>query len=116
MGDLEEKLLKDWDKKPLTWWRFTDDIFIFIVMAAWWKRTWKVFRISELLPSQKKVYDQLFMGGDKFSRCFSQEKNDQLATDLYIKLTDTHQYLHACSFHVYYVKQSIPYSQALGLK
>ena len=90
--------------------------FYFYCYGSMVKRTSKVFRISELLPSQKKVYDQLFMGGDKFSRCFSQEKNDQLATDLYIKLTDTHQYLHACSFHVYYAKQSIPYSQALSLK
>ena len=32
MGDLEEKLLKYCDKKPLTWWRYLDDIY---VMAAW---------------------------------------------------------------------------------
>ena len=28
MGDLEEKILKACDKKPLTWWQYTDDIFI----------------------------------------------------------------------------------------
>ena len=28
MGDLEEKLLKDCDKKPLAWWRYIDDIFM----------------------------------------------------------------------------------------
>ena len=28
MGDLEEKLLKDFDKKPLTWWRYIDDLFM----------------------------------------------------------------------------------------
>ena len=42
-------------------------------MAAQRKVTWKVFRISGLLPSDNKIYCQLFMGGDKFSRCFSQE-------------------------------------------
>ena len=30
MGDLEEKRLKDCDKKPLTWWRYKDDIFILL--------------------------------------------------------------------------------------
>ena len=28
MGDLEEKLLKDYNKKPLAWWRYIDDIFM----------------------------------------------------------------------------------------
>ena len=28
MGDLEEKILKDCDKKPLTWLRYIDDIFM----------------------------------------------------------------------------------------
>ena len=36
-------------------------------------------------------------------------------TDLYIKPTDTHQYLHASSCHVFHSKKSIPYSQALRL-
>ena len=43
------------------------------------------------------------------------KKDNQLVTDLYIKPTDTHQYLHASSFHVYHSKKSIPYSQALRL-
>ena len=67
-------------------------------MAAWWKRTWKVFRISELLPSHNKIYRQLFTEGDKLSRT-----------------PDTHQYLHASSCHVYHSKKSILYSQALRL-
>ena len=43
------------------------------------------------------------------------KKNNQLVTDLYIKPTDTHQYLHASSCHVYHSKKSIPYSQVLRL-
>ena len=41
--------------------------------------------------------------------------NNQLFTDLYIKPTDTRQYLHASSYHVYHSKKSIPYCQALRL-
>ena len=41
--------------------------------------------------------------------------NNQLVTDLYIKPTDTHQYLHGSSCHVYHSKNSIPYSEALRL-
>jgi len=38
-----------------------------------------------------------------------------LVTDLYVKPTDTHQYLEASSCHVYHSKIAIPYSQALRL-
>ena len=38
---------------------------------------------------------------------------NKLLTDLYIKLTDTHQYLEFSSCHVYHSKKSIPCSQAL---
>ena len=43
------------------------------------------------------------------------KKGNQLVTDLYIKPTDTHQYLHASSCHVSHCKKSIPYSQTLRL-
>ena len=38
------------------------------------------------------------------------KKSNQLVTDLYIKPTDMHQYLHASSSHIYHSKKSIPYS------
>ena len=34
-------------------------------------------------------------------------------TDLYAKLTDSHQYLHSSSCHLYHYKKGTPYSQAL---
>ena len=43
------------------------------------------------------------------------KKNNQLATDLCIKPTDTHQYLHASSCRVYHSNKSIPYSHVLRL-
>ena len=43
------------------------------------------------------------------------KKGNQLVTDLYVKPTDTHQYLHASSCHVSHCKKSIPFCQALRL-
>ena len=37
----------------------------------------------------------------------------QIETDVYVKPTDSHQYLHSSSCHPYHCKKSIPYSQAL---
>ena len=43
------------------------------------------------------------------------KKCNQLVTDLYVKPTDTHQYLHGSSCQVSHCKKSIPFSQALCL-
>ena len=43
-------------------------------------------------------------------------ENDQIKTDLYVKPTDTHQYLRMDSCHPMHCKASIPYSQALRLR
>ena len=43
------------------------------------------------------------------------KRGNQLVTDLYVKTTNTHQYLHACSCHVSQCKRSIPFNQALRL-
>ena len=39
-------------------------------------------------------------------------KDGKIITDLYAKLTDTHQYLDSSSCHAYHCKKGIPYSQA----
>ena len=43
------------------------------------------------------------------------KKGNQPITDLYMKPTDTHRYLHASSCHVSHCKKSIPFSEALRL-
>ena len=42
-------------------------------------------------------------------------RNGAIHTDVYIKPTDGHQYLHYQSSHPQHIKNSIPYSQALRL-
>ena len=43
------------------------------------------------------------------------KKGNQLVTDLYVKPTDTHQYLHASLCRVSYCKKLIPFGQVLRL-
>ena len=113
MDELERGFLENYHLQPLVWWRYIDDIFML------WQHGEK-----EL----KKFLDILncYHPSIKFTWDYSREKinfldvnvirkDNQLITDLYIKPTDTHQYLHASSCHVYHCKKSIPYSQALRL-
>ena len=44
------------------------------------------------------------------------KNENQFLTVVFVKFTETHQYLRATSFHVYQSKKSIPYSQALHFK
>ena len=113
MDELERGFLENYHLQPLVWWRYIDDIFML------WQHGEK-----EL----KKFLDILncYHPSIKFTWDYSREKinfldvnvirkDNQLITDRYIKPTDTHQYLHASSCHVYHWKKSIPYSQALRL-
>ena len=40
------------------------------------------------------------------------KRNARIITDIYYKVTDTHQYLHFGSCHPYHTKPSIPYNLA----
>ena len=111
LGDLEERFFSDCDISSLVWWRYIDDIFML------WQHGEKALKkFLEILNS----YHPTIKFTANYSRekiCFLDveviKKGNQLVTDLYIKPTDTHQYLHASFCHVFHSKKSIPYSQAL---
>ena len=42
-------------------------------------------------------------------------ENGKIKADLYVKPTDTHQYLHSSPWHLCHCKKGIPYSQTLRL-
>ena len=90
MANLKEKMLEIFDKKTMIWWRYIDDIFFF------WEHG------EELL---KDFIDQVNI----------KLIDGELKTDLFAKLTDTHQFLDPTSFHPYRCKKGIPYNQALRL-
>ena len=114
MADLEEKFLESSPLKPYVWWRYIDDIFLI------WEHGKENF--LKFLDSLNNCHPTI-----KFkAECISKDRvnfldvdvircGERLTTDLYVKPTDSHQYLHASSCHVFHSKSSIPYSQALRL-
>ncbi|XP_057308454.1 uncharacterized protein LOC130646297 [Hydractinia symbiolongicarpus] len=113
MGDLQEQFLESSVLKPLVWWRCIDNIFM-----LWQHGEDKLIKFLELLNSCHPTI--------KFTHSFSRDsvnfldvkvirKDNHLITDLYVKPTDTHQYLQASSCHVPHSIRGIAYSQALRL-
>ena len=113
MAELEESILKSAILKPLVWWPYIDDIFMI------WQHGKE--NLNAFLHALNSYHPRI-----NFTAEYSETKinfldvqviksGNELITDLYIKPTDTRQYLHATSCHVYHSKTSIPYSQTLRL-
>ena len=101
MAALEEKILEKAKVKPQIWWRYIDDIFFI------WEDGEET--LKEFLDYLNSCHPSI-----KFTAEYSVEKvnfldvqvikdNKKLITDLYVKPTDTHQYLEASSCHVYII-------------
>ena len=113
MAALEEDFLETLIKKPWLWWKYINDIFVI------WQHG-----EDELKIFLEKLNN--FHPSIKFTCEYSREKvnyldvqvivrEGKLITDLYVKQTDSHQYLDPSSCHPYHCTKSIPYSQALRL-
>ena len=111
MDEVETEFLKSQELQPFLWLRYIDDIFF-----IWTHGTQE---LDSFLNELKKFHPNL-----SFTYETSEERvnfldlnvsirNGAISTDLYIKPTDGHQYLHYKSPHPEHIKNSIPYSQAL---
>ena len=114
MAGLERKIFENGEFNPLVWLRFLDDIFCLWTEGE--EKLNKFFKyLNEFHPTIKftmeKSYDKI-----NFLDVVVYKENKHLATDLYIKDTDTHQYLHAKSCHRSCIKRAIPYGQAIRIK
>ena len=112
MDSLEEDILSNSLLKPLVWWHYIDDIFMI------WEHGEELQKFLETL----NCYHPTIKFTAEYSRAKINfldvtviKKGNQLVTELYIKPTDTHQYLHASLCHVSHCKKSIPSSQTLRL-
>ena len=115
MTRLEEKLLEASPDKPLIWMRFIDDVF-FIWMHG--EEKLKSF-INHLNSSHETIKFTSEQSRDSISFLdvqVSVGEGGVLATDLFCKPTDTHQYLHKKSCHPWHTKKAIPYGQAFRFR
>ena len=114
MDRLERQLISQAEIKPHTWWRFIDDIFI-----IWTEGEDSLKSFIEYLNNAHRTI--------KFTSKWSCSEiefldvkviNDsgRLETDVFIKPTDSHQYLHKTSCHPNVCKKGIPFAQALRLR
>ena len=113
MDQVENEFLETQERKPLVWFRYIDDIFFI----------WTHGR-----ESLQTFIDDLntFHPNLKFTHEFSEKSvtfldlkvnlsNGSITTDLHIKPTEKHHYLHFSSSHPDHTKRSIIYSQALRI-
>ena len=93
MIELEEKILEIVDNKPYLWWRYTDDIFFI------WEHSEE--KLRNFIETLNEIHPTI-----KFTAEWSQKSinfldvtvsliDGQIETDLYVKPTDSHQYLHS---------------------
>ena len=114
MGDFEEKALQGSVLQPWLWWRYIDDIFM-----VWEHGEENLLKFIEYLnnlhPTIKFTY-KYSRESIEFLDVMVIREGDSIRTDLYVKETDTHQYLDFSSCHTYHTKKGIPYGQALRIR
>ena len=102
MTELEEEILRKAEFKPYLWWRYIDDIFFL------WEHGEE--KLKSFIDNVNKIHPTI-----KFTASQKHIAQGVIETDLYVKPTDSHEYLLSSSCHPFYCKKGIPYSQALRL-
>ena len=114
MGAFEEGAINAYEFKPWVWWRYIDDIFLI------WQHGEEEFLkfmayLNSIDPNIKFTYkysEQCI----EFLDVLVKREGSTLSTDLFVKETDAHQFLHFDSCHPFHTKKAIPFSQALRMK
>ena len=114
MGGLETRLFEQAPVKPVFWRRFIDDVFF-----IWTDREESLKEFLALMNSFHDTIKFTFSWSDSqvnFLDVNVMLNNGVLATDLFCKPTDKHQYLFHTSCHPNSCKRGIPYGQALRIR
>ena len=114
MDRLERQLISQAAIKPHTWWRYIDDIFIIWTEG---EDSLKCF-IDYLNNAHRTIKFTSKWSCSEIDFLDVRVINDsgKLETDVFIKPTDSHQYLHKTSCHPNACKKGIPFAQALRLR
>ena len=116
MDELETDFLNTQEYLPLVWYRYIDNIFF-----IWTQGEEKLFFLPIFLADLNKYHPNINFTHESNKECINfldlkvSLLDNKLSTNLYIKPTDMHQYLHYSSSHPDHTKRSIVYSQALRL-
>ena len=114
MGKFEQQFLQTQNKLPLVWWRYIDDVF-----TIW---THRVPCLNVFLQELNNYHTTIKFTADwsaqevTFLDTWVYIKDGRVETDIHVKPTSKHQYLHTKSCHPKHCKTAIPYSQALRIK
>ena len=111
MGKLEKDFIEQCSLTPTVWLRFLDDIFMI------WDHSLAeledfINRLNSFHPTIKFTHTVSNTSVSFLDVNISKNVDSTLSTDIHIKSTDVHQYLHFSSCHPRKCKESIPYSQA----
>lgn len=113
MHMLESQALADTPLKPYIWYRFIDDVF-----SIWLYGRERLEEFVELLNGRHETI-KFTWDASPLSQNFLDVtvslRNSDIVTDLFVKPTDTHQYLHPASCHPGHCKKAIAFSQALRI-
>ena len=115
MDNLERWILANLGAVPSTWWRYRDDIF------AIWPHSEE--RLTQFLKKINDLHLSIKFTAEWFAKFVSfldtevsVHNEGYLTIDLYVKPTDTHQYLHRDSCHPSHCKRDISCSEALRIR
>ena len=108
MAELEEGILRKAEFKPYLWWRYVDHIF-FLWEHGEGKLKSFIDNINKMHPTIKFTADWS-KTSIKFLDVTVSITEGIVETDLYVKPTESHQYLLPSSCHPFYRKKGIPYS------
>ena len=113
MDEVETSFLETQEIKPFVWFRYIDDVF-FIWTHGQEKLDSFLEELNRCNSSLKFTYESSKTSIPLLDLKVSLS-NGYLSTDLHIKSTDRHQFLHYTSSHPDHTKCSIIYSQALRI-
>ena len=116
MGRLEKALLEGFDLKPLIWLRFIDDIFFLWTHGE--EALLRFFTYANTHhPTIKFTMDKNLRTINFLDTAVIIDQNSrELYTTLYVKPTDTRDFLHYSSAHPATTKQKGPYGQFLRIR
>ena len=113
MVELEGDILSGIELKLYLLWRYIDNIFLL------WKHA--EHKLTKFIEHLNEKHSTIKLKAEwspsliDFLDVAVSLIGGKVTTDLHVKPTDSHQYIHSSSYHPYHCKKRIPYKQALRL-